>query len=93
MNSIVQKKVKVISIQPFPRPDTGDNQFQITFGRFAPVPTENAEYFKSDNAVPPKTFPVIEFMLFLDKEEIPYKVGESWELTIEVNGSFSLKKM
>ncbi|SIM80134.1 hypothetical protein [Cuniculiplasma divulgatum] len=93
MDSNEKRIVKVISIQPFPRSDTGENQFQITFGRFAPVPTENIEYFKSDNAVPPKTFPIVEFVLFMEKEEIPYRVGENWELTIEEKGSFRLKKM
>jgi hypothetical protein len=89
---LVEKTLTVLSIAPTTELATGDQISQVTFGQNIDVTNEVI------SRIPPnaretffaKTIGVNEFVLFIKSEEVPYRVGSKWKLTIKTNGTIGL---
>lgn len=89
----MKKTVQVISVVPTVQPDTGDNQYQISFGEFVEIDPAKGTYFQQDNSAPPKMYPVLSLILLMKFSKSPFTVGDKYELSVESNGSASLTKV
>ncbi len=89
----MNKTVQVISVVPTVQPDSGDNQYQISFGEFVEVDPTKGTYFQQENSAPPKMFPVLSLILLMKFSKSPFTVGEKFELSVETNGELRLKKV
>ncbi len=92
---IVTKTFSVISVNPAIELATGDNIYQITFGKYAKITQELL------NRLPPlqrqmyasaKEIGVTNVVLFIKKPEIPYTIGSKWKITIGSDGTLKIVK-
>lgn len=89
---LVEKELTVTSITVAYELATGEPMFQVFFGEFIPTSNEliNRMSPGTPASFPGKRIAVSWLILDLKTEQVPYKVGSKWKLTIKENGSTSL---
>ncbi len=88
----ISKMLTVLNINTATELTTGDNMYQVVLGYY----TERTPEIM--NRIPDalkqtaigKQIGITELVLFIKKQEIPYRVGSKWELTIRDNGTLNL---
>ena len=90
----MEKEVLVYSVTPSTEVATGDNTYNVFFGDYVNATPEIISTLQLQVGQPlPKKVGVFWLILNIKSDEVPYRIGSRWRLTVENDGRLTLVEM